>query len=189
VQAGASSQTGDVTVLLRRIEAGDRGALGPLMDLIYPELRRIAQTLFRNEGRERILEPTALVNEAYLRLVGHQQLTWRNRAHFLGAAARTMRRILVERARARLADKRGAELLALDEVLGPTNQHSVELGALEDALVELAQVSPRQASVVEMRYFGGLTVGEAAEALGITPRTVDRDWAVARAWLRRYLKQ
>jgi RNA polymerase sigma-70 factor, ECF subfamily len=189
VQVGEAEGAGDVTLLLRRIEAGDRAALDPLMELIYPELRRVAQSLFQNESRERILQPTALVNEAYLRLVAHQQHNWRNRAHFFGAAARVMHRILVERARARLAEKRNSECVSLDDALGLTTQRSVELLALEDALSELARISPRQASVVQLRYFGGLTVEEAAEALGVTPRTVDRDWAVARAWLRRYLKQ
>jgi len=189
MQASTSPQTGDVTVLLRRMQSGDRAALDLLMDLIYPELRRIAEALFRNESRERILQPTALVNEACLRLLSHQQHEWRNRAHFFGAAARLMHRVLVECARARLAEKRSAECVSLDELLGLGSRRSVELLALEDALAELARISERQARVVELRFFGGLTVEETAEALGLTSRTVDRDWAVARAWLRRYLKQ
>lgn len=189
MQASTSPQTADVTALLRRIEAGDRSAFDLLMDLIYPEMRRIARTLFRNESRERVLQPTALVNEAYLRLLAHHRHNWRNRAHFLGAAARLMHRILVERARARLAEKRAAESIPLDEALGLPSPQPVEMLFLEDALRELAQISERQASVVELRYFGGLTVEETAEVLGLIPRTVDRDWAVARAWLRRYLKQ
>jgi RNA polymerase sigma-70 factor, ECF subfamily len=171
------------------MQSGDRAAINALMDLIYPELRRIARTYLRGDPRERILQPTALVNEVYLRLVGHREHNWRNRAHFFGAASQLMHRILIERARARLADKRKGEAVPLDDVLELSNERSVELLALEKALAELAKISPRQAQVVEMRYFGGLTVEEAAEALGVTSRTVDRDWATACAWLRRYLQR
>ena len=183
------SQSGNVTVLLRQMQSGDSGALDDLMNLVYPELQRIARTHFRNERRERMLEPTALVNEAYLRLVAHREHNWRDQAHFFAAAAKLMRRILIERARARVAEKRaGGEAAPLDEALGLSYGRPLELLAVDGALTELARISPRQAQVVEMRYFGGLTVEEAAEALGVTPRTVDRDWAVARAWLRRYLR-
>ena len=182
---------GHVTVLLRRMQSGDRAAIDLLADLIYPDLRRIARACFRSETHERILQPTALVHEAWLRLVAHPEQTWRNRAHFFGAAAQLMRRILVESARARLAAKRRGETVAPEEAeaLGLTRGRSVELLALNDALSELAAVSPRQAQVVEMRYFAGLTIEEAAEALDLNPRTVERDWAVARAWLRRHLKR
>jgi RNA polymerase sigma-70 factor, ECF subfamily len=159
------------------------------MNLIYPDLRRIARAHLRREPRERILQPTALVNEAYLRLVAHREHTWQNRAHFFGAAAQVMRRILIERARARLAEKRNGSAVPLEAALELSNERSVELVAIDHALVELAAISPRQAQVVEMRYFGGLTIEETAEAMGLTPRTVNRDWAIARAWLRRYLKQ
>ncbi len=183
------SQPGNVTVLLRQMQSGDGVALDRLMELVYPDLRRIARAHFREERRERLLQPTALVNEAYLRLVAHREHNWRNRAHFFGAAAQLMRRILIERARARMADKRaGGEPEPLDEALGLSDGRPLELLALDEALAELARISPRQAQVVEMRYFGGLTVEEAAEALGLTARTIDRDWAVARAWLRRCLK-
>lgn len=159
------------------------------MDLIYPELRRIARTCFRGESRERVLQPTALVNEAYLRLVRHRDHHWRDRVHFFGAAAQLMRRILIEGARTRLAGKRKGETVALEAALALSSQRSIALVALDDALTDLAAVCPRQAKIVEMRYFGGLTVEEAAGALSVTPRTVDRDWAVARAWLRRRLGQ
>jgi RNA polymerase sigma-70 factor, ECF subfamily len=188
VQGSSSAQTGEVTVLLRRIEAGDRAARDLLINLIYPELHRMAAALFQNEPRERVLQPTALVHEAWLRLAAHQRNNWRKRAHFLGAAARAMHRVLIESARARLAEKRSAETVSLDDALGLSNRRPPELMALEDALLELARISPRQAGIVELRYFGGLSIEETAEALGLTSRTVDRDWAVARAWLRRYLK-
>jgi RNA polymerase sigma factor (TIGR02999 family) len=189
MRAMSEEQPGEVTLLLRRLQSGDRPALDRLMELIYPELRRIAHAYWRQEPRERVLQPTALVNEAYLRLVAQHEHNWRNRAHFFGAAAGLMRRILIERARARLAAKRTGEAVPLEDAWGLSSQRSVEILAIEDALSELTKVSPRQAQVVEMRYFGGLTVEESAEALNTTSRTVERDWAVARAWLRRYLEQ
>jgi RNA polymerase sigma factor (TIGR02999 family) len=180
---------GVVTVLLDRLQAGDRTTLADLMDVVYPELRRLARGLLRTERRGHLLQPTALVNEAYVRLVAHEHHNWRNRAHFFGAASELMRRILVDHARAILASKRGgrsAEKLDASELV--TNPPAVDILALDRALDELAQVSQRQARIVALRYFGGLSVPETAEALGINPRTVDRDWAAARVWLRRRLR-
>jgi RNA polymerase sigma factor (TIGR02999 family) len=181
----ADSHAGDVTILLRQLNAGDRDALGRLTELIYPELRVLARRHFQHERAGHLLQPTALVNEAYVRLVAHHEHNWQSRAHFFGAASRLMRRILVDHARAQHARKRdsGNDVIALEEPAALTGD-TVDLLALDEALDALEQRSSRQAHVVQLRYFGGLTVPEIAEALGMTPRTVDRDWAVARAWLR-----
>jgi len=176
----------DVTVLLRQVNEGQVDAFSKLMTLIYPQLRRLAQSHFRRERPEHLLQPTALVNEAYLRLVAHDEHSWQNRAHFFGAASELMRRILVDHARAQRAKKRdaGQVVVPLDaEPAGP-DARVVDLIALDEALEALARLSARQARVVELRYFGGLTVPEIAATLRTTARTVDRDWATARAWLR-----
>ncbi len=180
---------GAVTVLLDRIRRGDRATLTALMDVVYPELRKLARGLLRRERPGHVLQPTALVNEAYIRLVGDERHNWQNRAHFFAAAAQVMRRVLVDYARATQAKKRsrdGAHIV-LDAV-DVLSEHTTEIIELDQALQELEQVSSRQAKIVELRYFGGLTVSETAEALRMNPRTVDRDWAAARVWLRRRLK-
>jgi len=181
---------GAVTVLLARLQAGDRSTLGALMEVVYPELRKLARALLRRERPGHVLQPTALVNEAYLRFVGHDHHSWQNRVHFFGAAAQVMRRILVDHARANLARKRGggASRTELDAAPLIAEMPSIEMLALDRALGELEQVSPRQARIVELRCFSGLSVPETAEALSINPRTVDRDWAAARVWLRRRLR-
>jgi RNA polymerase sigma factor (TIGR02999 family) len=160
------------------------------MELVYPELRKLARGLLRRERSGHVLQPTALVNEAYLRVVAHEHHNWQNRAHFFGAAAQLMRRILVDHARAIHAKKRDSDraLMELTAVGLVAQTQSIDMMALDDALGDLEQLSPRQARIVELRYFGGLSVPETAEALGINPRTVDRDWAAARAWLRRRLR-
>jgi RNA polymerase sigma factor (TIGR02999 family) len=180
----------DVAVLLRRLRSGDRTSLDDLFAILYPELRKLAGGCFRQEGSGHVLQPTALVNEAYVRLIGQRQLEWQNRAHFLGAVAQVMRRILVDHARANQAGKRGGGrvAVALHEADVIAEPPRVELLALDEALRELEGVSSRQARIVELRYFGGLSVPETAEALGMNPRTVDRDWAAARVWLRRKLQ-
>jgi RNA polymerase sigma factor (TIGR02999 family) len=161
-----------------------------LFEVVYPELRKLARACFRQEGAGHVLQPTELVNEAYVRLIGHRQHEWENRAHFLGAAAQLMRRILVDHARANQASKRGSGrvTVALRETDLIAEAPRAELLALDQALRELETVSARQARIVELRYFGGLSVPETAEALGMNPRTVDRDWAAARVWLRRKLR-
>src|SRR5262245_3476008 len=183
-------QPGEVTVLLRQLGAGDRSALDRLVELIYPELRRLARRHLRDERAGHVLQPTALVNEVYVRLVGHEQHCWANRSHFFGAAARLMRRILVDYARAERAQKRGGGhvLVPLDVAAPVLDGSPVDFVSLDEALDALARVSSRQAQIVELRYFGGLTVAEVAEALQMNARTVDRDWAIARAWLRRRLQ-
>jgi RNA polymerase sigma factor (TIGR02999 family) len=159
------------------------------MEFIYPELRRIAQVQFRREREGHDLEPTALVHEAFLRLVAHEHHTWENRGRFFAAAANVMRRILIEHARARDAQKRDQTnaRMTFDDELSLTRAQSADLLDLDQALTELEQLSPRQARVIEMRYFSGLSVPEIAKALGLNPRSVDRDWATARAWLRNRL--
>ena len=184
-----TTQPGEVTLLLRMFRGGDTDAASRLMALIYPELRRIAQVQFRREREDHDLQPTALVHEAFLRLVAHEHHTWEDRRHFFAAASNVMRRILIEHARARRAQKRdGASTrVTLDDAVTMTREQSVDLLDLDQALTELEQLSPRQARVVELRYFSGLSVPEIAGALGLNPRSVDRDWATARAWLRNRL--
>jgi RNA polymerase sigma-70 factor (ECF subfamily) len=155
------------------------------MPLVYNELRRVARRYLRSERPDHTLQPTALVHEAYIRLLGQREIMWQNRAHFFGVAAQLMRRILVDHARAHQAEKRGGhkQKVPLDEALEYTADKSAELVALDEALDRLAARDPRQARVVELRFFAGLTEQETAELLGISVRTVKRDWDVARAWL------
>ena len=181
------SGQGAVTVLLGRLTTGDPDTMARLMDLIYPELRELARTHLQREPPGHVLQPTALVNEAYLRLVGHHAHNWENRAHFFGAASRLMRRILVDFARAEHAQKRGAGEVPVpleDSTASAEARSVVDVIALDDALDALERLSPRQARIVQLRYFGGMSMAEVAEALGVTERTVVRDWAAARAWLR-----
>lgn len=191
--AQSSSVTLDspnVTLLLRQLRSGGFATRNLLAELIYPELRRTAERQFRAERPGHTLQPTALVNEAYLRLVEHDGQTWESRAHFFGAAAEVMRRILIDHARASRADKRGGgqATVALDETIAAASAPSIDVLALDAALTDLAKISPRQSRIVELRYFGGLSVRDTAEALGLNARTVDRDWATAKAWLRRRLQ-
>ena len=178
------------TELFERARAGDDGALEALFPLVYDELRALARRYMGRERAPQTLQATALVHEAYLRLIPDRKLQWRNRTHFLALVARSMRQILVERARARHAVKRGgaaARPVTLhDELLGRA-ERTVDVLALEEALDKLAQLDKRQAALVELRFYGGLTVEEAAEALDTSPATVKRDWAFAQAWLRRQL--
>jgi RNA polymerase sigma factor (TIGR02999 family) len=175
-----------ITQLLESVRQGDGAAADELLPIVYEELRRIAAGYLRRERREHTLQPTALVHEAYLRLVDQRGQHWQNRAHFVGIAARMMRRILVDYARRRLAGKRAGEAVrvTLDESLDAPAERDADLVALDDALRELEAVDPQLSRVVELRYFGGLTTREAAEALGISTRTLEREWATARAWLR-----
>lgn len=175
----------EVTGLLLAWSAGDWAALERLMPLVVDELRRIAKRYLDRELPNHTLQPTALVNELYLRLVDQRGVDWKNRAHFFGATAQMMRRILVDHARGRQAEKRGDGLrpLALDEVPGLAVRRDRELIALDDALKSLSEVDERQSRVVELRYFTGLTNREIGEALGISTRTVKREWHTARLWL------
>jgi RNA polymerase sigma-70 factor, ECF subfamily len=169
--------------------AEDRQSLDTLLPIVYQELRRLAAAYLRRERPGQTLQPTALVHEAYLRLMKDRPDRWQNRAHFCAIAAHSMRQILIERARARDALKRGGggARVTLDEGLLPGATPSLDLVALDEALERLAAMDPLQARIVELRFFGGLTVEEAADALNISPATVKRHWSVARAWLAREL--
>lgn len=169
-------------------EAPADAQLDALFPLVYDELRRLALGYLRGEG-DHTLQPTALVHEAYFRLAGQRNVDWANRAQFIGVAASMMRRILVNHARDRHAQKRGgaATRITLDESVGFSKEPDVDLVALDEALVELATLDPRGSRVVELRFFGGLGVEETAEVLGVSTATVKRDWSVVRAWLRREL--
>ena len=174
-----------VTRLLVELRNGNPEAESKLVPLVYKHLHRLAASYMRGERPDHTLQTTALVNETYLRLVPQKGTGWRDRAHFFGVAARLMREILVDHARARRAGKRGGmvEKLPLDQTLEFSPERSREVIELDDALKSLKRLDPQQARVVELRFFGGLTVEETAEVLRISPRTVKRDWAVARAWL------
>jgi len=177
----------DVTSLLVAWSEGDETALALLVPKVYAELHRLAHHHMRAESPGRTLQTTALVNEAYLRLVDTRRVRWQSRAHFLGVAAQAMRRILVDAARARGARKRGgtSPRVSLDESLLPAPERGASLVALDDALTTLASVDPRKSQVVELRYFAGLSVAETAAVLGVSAETVQRDWRVAKAWLLR----
>jgi RNA polymerase sigma factor (TIGR02999 family) len=177
----------EITVLLKAWGGGDRTALDRLTDLLYVELRRIARRYMRDERPGNTLQTTALVNELYLRLVDLKNVDWECRGQFFAIAAQVMRRILVDAARSRGAQKRGAaaEKIDLDEVLIASPEPDRFILALHEALEAMAKIAPRQAKVVELRYFGGLTEDETAEAMQSSPRTVRRDWQFAKAWLMR----
>jgi RNA polymerase sigma-70 factor, ECF subfamily len=201
-----------VTELLVQWRAGNDGALGELTRVVYQELRSLAQRHLRRERSNHTIQRTALVHEAFVRLVNQQSVDWQNRAHFFALASNLMRRILVDHARARLASKRGggAAAVSLDEIMAPLDaddasgtghasnipepQHidgetDEDVAAIDAALTKLAALDARQARVVEMRYFGGLTIEETAQALEISDATVKREWTLARAWLKRELSR
>lgn len=180
----------DVTTLLRAWRRGDDAAFDRLTPLVYHELRRRARVYLRGERPDHTLRPTALVHEVYLRLVNVHRVDWQDRAHFFAVAARQMRRILVDSARARLYQKRGGGALrvTLDDAL-PVTSRAAEIVALDDALDALAEKDERKSRVVELRFFGGLTNEEIAATLGISTDTVTRDWNMAKLWLRRELKK
>jgi RNA polymerase sigma factor (TIGR02999 family) len=167
----------------------DPAAAGRVFELVHGELHRLAANLMRRERPDHTLQPTALVNEAYLRLVDGTRVEWQNRAHFFGIAARAMRQILVDHARMRAAEKRGGgwERVTLDEQLMPNVASEVDLTELDDALTRLGGLDERMARIVELRFFAGLTVDEVAHVLGISRRTVEREWRVAKMWLAREL--
>ena len=180
----------EVTALLGELAKGNADAGPRLIPLVYEELRRMADRYMRRERSDHTLQTTALVNEAYLKLVDQHSVTWQSRAHFFGVAAQVMRRVLVDHARGHIREKRGGGVVpvSLDEAMVVSPERSEEFLELDRALDRLAALDSRQAKIVELRFFGGLTVEETAEILGISPKTVKRDWAVAKAWLHGELK-
>lgn len=180
---------GEVTNLLIQLKNGNQDAQSRLIPLVYAELRRLAGVYMRRERSGHTLQATALVHEAYLRLAGQDGISWQNRAHFFGVAANIMRRILVDHARAKKAKKRGGsdQKVSFDEAVLAQPEAPQQFPALDEALERLAKRDPRQSRIVELRFFGGLSDEETAEVLGISLRTVIRDWKVARAWLNQQL--
>ena len=175
----------DVTQLLVQSSAGDKAAMDELMPLVYDELRRLARVYLHRERPGHTLQSTALVHEVYLRLIDQRSVKWQNRAHFFAMASQMIRRILVDHARGQKAAKRGAGAvkLSLDDAIGLPGQQDLDLIALDDALTGLAAIDPDQGKIVELRFFGGLSIEETAAVLGVSPATVNREWSSARAWL------
>ncbi len=182
---------GQVTELLLRWQSGHDEALGELLPLVYRELRTLARSYLSRERQGHTLQPTALVNEAFLRLVDQRRVTWQSRGHFFAIAAQCMRRVLVDYARRRVATKRGSDpvILQLDDEMAVSIASAARVVALDDALQSLERLDPRQSRIVELRYFGGLSIEEVADAVEISPATVKRDLATARLWLQRELSQ
>ena len=181
------SPSQDITVLLSSVRNGDSAAMQQIIPLVYGELRKLAGRYMRLERPDHTLQPTALVNEAFLRRAQGQNITWENRAQFFGIAARLMRQILIDHAREHSAAKRGSgqKAMALDEGLVYSADKAGEMVALDDALQRLERLDARQSRIIELRFFGGLSVEETAEVMGISPRTVKREWSIARLWLHR----
>lgn len=190
-QPPVSSSSHEVTRLLVELQGGHAEVSEQLIPLVYAELHDLAVSYLRRERSDHTLQPTALVHEAFLRLVDQRATTWQNRAHFFGIAAQAMRRILLDHARRRRASKRegAAQRVTLDEGIAETPQRSIDLIALDVALERLKAMDERQYRVVELRFFGGLDVEQTAEVLGISPATVKRDWTFAKAWLQRELSE
>jgi len=179
------AETQNITQMLREMSAGDGSMPEKLLPLVYDELRRLARGYMQNERSDHTLQATALVHEAYIQLVDWKNVSWQNRAHFFAAAAQMMRKILVDHAREKKALKRGGGLrtIALDDAVSFPNRDVVDLIPLDDALNELESFDPQQVRIVELRFFGGLTIPETAHALNISESTVKREWQIAKAWL------
>ena len=179
------SSTHEVTELLTAWSGGDKAALDKLMPLIHQELRRLAHHYMSRERPGHTMQTTALVNEAYLRLVNREGVHWQNRAHFFAIASQLMRHILVDHARSHAYAKRGggAQTISLDEAMVVSQERAAEVVALDDVLKQLADIDPQQSRIVELRFFGGLTIEETAVVLGLSPATIKREWQTAKAWL------
>jgi RNA polymerase sigma factor (TIGR02999 family) len=179
----------EVTQLLDQLSRGDREAMAEVMPLLYHELHKLARHHLGGERPDHTLQPTALVHEAYLRLAGQQRVHWQNRTHFFGIASQLMRRILIDYARNRHAEKRGglARKVPLDDVV-VSDERAIDLIALDEALSSLAVIDPQQSQIVELRFFGGLTIEQTAQSVGVSPATVKRDLNVAKAWLHREIR-
>ena len=184
------SRQAEVTALLSQCANGSQEAADKLIPVVYDELKRLARDYMRRENPSHTLQTTALVHEAYLKLVQQKDVNWQGRAHFIGVAAQLMRRILIDHAKGRLREKRGGEQVAvpLNEALTFSPERSEEILKLDEALERLSKLDARQSRIVELRFFGGLTIEETAEFLGISPKTVKRDWTVAKTWLRSELR-
>lgn len=185
-----TDQSKEVTVFLKAWSGGNREAADRLMTLVYKEMRKLAASYIKNQRPDHTLQPTALVHEAYLKLIDTSEINWQDRAHFFAVAAQTMRNILVDHARASSADKRGGSVqkIALDEAVGFSERQDVDLIDLDEALQKLSEQDELQSRIVELRFFGGLTIEETAEVVKLSPATVKREWAMARAWLFRRMK-
>jgi len=181
----------DITGLLLEWGSGDKAALDKLIPIVHKELRRMAHRYMRRERAGNTLQTSALINEAYIRLVDYNKVRWQDRAHFFAVAAQAMRRILVERARSRRRDKRGgaAQRVSLDEAADLATERAASIIALDDALTDLCAVAPRKGQIVELRYFGGLSIDQTAEILGVSSPTVQREWRAAKAWLYRAISE
>ncbi len=180
----------EISVILKDWSGGNRASADVLLSLVYDELRKIAGNYLRKERSGHTLQPTALVHEAYMKLIDISDINWQDRAHFFAVSANVMRHILVDHARAKLAEKRGGEAqrIALEDAISLSNEPNIDLLAVDEALKELAEFDEQQSRIVELRFFGGLTIEETAHVVGISPATVKREWAMAKAWLHRKLK-
>jgi RNA polymerase sigma factor (TIGR02999 family) len=189
LSSNTANAPADVTQLLAAMQKRDEAASDQLFSIVYNELRKLAASYMRRERAGHTLQATALVHEAYMQLVDQTRVNWQSRAHFFGVAAQLMRRILVDYARSTHAAKRGGEAakLSLDEAIGLTDSKEVAFDEIDEALSRLAELDPTQSRIVELRFFGGLTVDEAAEVLAISPSTVEREWRMAKAWLHKQL--
>ena len=183
------SSTDEVTRLLNEMSAGSESSPERLLELVYDDLRRLASAYMKNERSDHTLQATALVHEAYMRLVDWKNVSWQNRAQFFAVAAEVMRKVLIDHARARQTKKRSGHKLVLDEAISLPDHRPIDLIALDDALQSLENLDPRQAKIVELRFFGGLSIEETAYILKISESTVRREWTFAKAWFQRELRQ
>lgn len=185
-----SQKPEEISVILKDWSGGNRASGDVLLPLVYDELRKIAGRYLKKERSGHTLQPTALVHEAYMKLIDISEINWQDRAHFFAVSANVMRHILVDHARAKLADKRGgeSERIALEDVVSLSNEPNLDFLAIDEALKELAEFDEQQSKIVELRFFGGLTIEETAHVVGISAATVKREWAMAKAWLHRKLK-
>lgn len=181
------SDSRDVTVLLKEMSDGDKNAPEQILPLVYDELRKLAHAYLKNERQDHTLQATALVHEAYIRLIDWKTVSWQNRAHFFSVAANVMRNILVDHARAKNSSKRDGQKIALDDAISLSREKDLDLLRLEESLKILEEMDERQAKIVELRFFGGLSIEETAYILDISPSTVKREWIMAKAWFQREL--
>ena len=187
----SSDDLTEATKILSEVTSGDASATERLFQLLYDDLHSLAAQFLRREKPGHTLQPTALLHEAYMKLIDQSRVDWKGKTHFFAVGAQVMRRVLVDHARGRQRAKRGGgrQRITLDEEVALSPQRDEDLLAMDEALAKLAELNPRQATIVEMRFFGGLTVAEVADVLGVSKRTVENDWTMVRAWLRRELSQ